>query len=57
MKAWTLNDLGIPAPKNRVNLEALFVPETSVETEFIEADSAKEAGEKLAVRLREAKLI
>src|SRR3990170_944968 len=53
----TAADLGIDGAKNRVNLEALFVPETAVETEFIEADSAKEAGEKLAVRLREAKLI
>jgi len=51
------SDLGLDGAKNRVNLEALFVPQTSVETEFIEADSAREAGEKLAVRLREAKLI
>ena len=57
VKVLTAADLGIDGAKNRVNLEALFVPETSVETEFIEADSAKEAGEKLAVRLREAKLI
>jgi len=53
----TAADLGIDGAKNRVNLEALFVPQTAVETEFIEAESAKEAGEKLAVRLREAKLI
>jgi electron transfer flavoprotein beta subunit len=53
----TAADLGVDGAKNRVTLEALFVPETSVETEYIEADSAKEAGEKLAVRLREAKLI
>ena len=57
VKVLTAGDLGIDGAKNRVNLEALFVPETSVETEFIEADSAKEAGEKLALRLREAKLI
>ena len=57
VKVLTAADLGIDGAKNRVNLEALFVPETSVETEFIEADNAKEAGEKLAVRLREAKLI
>jgi len=57
VKAWTVNDLGIPAPKNRVNLEALFVPETKVETEWIEGDSGAEKGEKLAERLREAKLI
>ena len=57
VKAWTLNDLGIPAPKNRVNLEALFVPETKVETEFIDGDSPQEKAVKLAERLREAKLI
>ena len=53
----TGSDLGIDGAKNRINLEALFVPETAVDTEFIEADSGKEAGERLAVRLREAKLI
>jgi electron transfer flavoprotein beta subunit len=57
VKVLTAADLGIDGAKNRVNLEALFVPQTAVETEFIEAESAKEAGEKLAVRLREAKLI
>ena len=57
VKVLTAADLGVDGAKNRVTLEALFVPETAVETEFIEADSAKEAGEKLAVRLREAKLI
>ncbi len=57
VKAWTLSDLGIPAPANRVNLEALFVPESKVETEFIEGASPQEKAEKLALRLREAKLI
>ncbi len=57
VKALTASDLGIDGVKNRVVLEALFVPETEVETEFIEAETLKEAGENLAVRLREAKLI
>jgi electron transfer flavoprotein alpha/beta subunit len=57
VKPWTLADIGISAPANRVNLEALFVPETKVETEYIEGDTPQEKGEKLAVRLREAKLI
>jgi electron transfer flavoprotein beta subunit len=57
VKALTASDLGIDGAKNRVVLEALFVPETDVETEFIEAETLKEAGENLAVRLREAKLI
>ncbi len=56
-KVLTASDLGIDAAKNRVNLEALFVPEVDVETEFIEAETLAEAGEQLAVRLREAKLI
>jgi electron transfer flavoprotein beta subunit len=57
VKAWTLGDLGISAPANRVTLEALFVPDTSVETEFIDGDTAEEKAVKLAQRLREAKLI
>jgi electron transfer flavoprotein beta subunit len=57
VKAWTVADLGIEAPQNRINLEALFVPDTSVATEFIDGETGAEKGEKLAVRLREAKLI
>jgi electron transfer flavoprotein beta subunit len=57
VKPWGLADLGISAPANRVNLEALFVPDTSVETEIIEGDTAQEKAQKLAQRLREAKLI
>lgn len=57
VKVMTASDLGIDAAKNRVNLEALFVPEVDVETEFIEGETLAEAGEKLALRLREAKLI
>ena len=57
VKPWTLSDLGIGAPANRVNLEALFIPETKVETEIIDGDTGQEKAEKLALRLREAKLI
>src|SRR3990170_6541860 len=57
VRPWTLSDIGIPAPQKRINLEALFVPETKVETEFIDGDSPQEKAEKLATRLREAKLI
>ncbi len=57
VKAWTLAALGIQAPQNRVNLEALFVPETKVETEFIEGDNAQAKAANLTRRLREAKLI
>ncbi len=57
VKAWTLADLGIAAPANRVNLEALYIPDTSVETEVIEGETPQEKAQKLAQRLREAKLI
>ena len=57
VKAMTAAEAGVSAANNRVTLEALFVPETKVETQFIEADSGKEAGEALAVKLREEKLI
>lgn len=57
VKVWTVADLGIEAPQNRTTIEALFVPDTSIETEFIEGDSPREIGEKLAVRLHEEKLI
>ncbi len=57
VKAWKLSDLGLDSVKNRVSLDALFVPETKVETEFMDGDTAAEKAEKLALRLREAKLI
>lgn len=57
VKAWGLSDIGIDAPQNRVELDALFIPETKVETEFIEGETGAEKGEKLAVRLHEEKLI
>ncbi|MEX0683461.1 MAG: electron transfer flavoprotein subunit beta/FixA family protein [Dehalococcoidia bacterium] len=57
VKPWTLADLGIAAPQNRTNLEALFVPDTSVATEVIEGDTAQEKAAALAGRLRDAKLI
>jgi len=57
VKVWKLGDLGLSQVRNRVNLEALFVPEVQVETEFIDGESAAEKAEKLALRLREAKLI
>lgn len=57
VKAWSLADLGIPAPANRVTLDALFIPETKVETEWIDGETPEEKAHKLALRLREAKLI
>lgn len=57
VKNWTTADLGISPPQNRVTLEALFVPETKVETEVIEGETAAEKAAVLAQRLRDAKLI
>lgn len=57
VKVWNLGELGIAAPQNRVNLEALFVPDTSVATEVIAGDTAQEKAAALAGRLRDAKLI
>jgi electron transfer flavoprotein beta subunit len=52
-------DLGLDpgALTNRVTLERLYIPTTNVQCEFIEGETAEEKGEKLALRLREAKLI
>ncbi len=57
VQAWKLADLGLDGARNRINLEALFIPETKVETEFIDGESAAEKAAALALRLREAKLI
>ncbi len=57
VKNWTLADLGISTPAARLNLEALFIPDTSVETEVIEGETAQEKAQKLVQRLQEAKLI
>ncbi len=54
---WTQADLGISELKPRVNIEALFIPQVSVETEFIDGESDAEKGANLAARLHEAKLI
>jgi len=57
VQVWGLADLGIATPQNRVTLEALFIPETVVETEFMEGETAADKAATLALRLREAKLI
>jgi len=56
---WKATDLGLDPSslRNRVNIEALYVPQVKVETEFIEGDTVEEKVEKLLQRLREAKLI
>jgi len=57
VQVWKAGDLGLDSPSNRVVLEKLYVPQTKVETEFIDGDTPEEKAEKLALRLREAKLI
>jgi electron transfer flavoprotein beta subunit len=59
---WGLRDLGLTEneagpPARKSHLERLFVPEQGGECEFIEGETPAEAAEKLALRLREAKLI
>jgi len=52
-------DLGLDTATltNRVSLERLYVPKLEVQCELIEGDTAQEKAEKLALKLREAKLI
>lgn len=59
---WTADDLGLDAGQvgaagSRIVLERLYVPVQDANCEFIEAETGAEAGEKLAQRLREGRLI
>lgn len=59
---WTLSDLGLDAGQagpeaRRSHLDRLFVPVQGGDCEFIEGENIQDAAEKLALRLREAKLI
>jgi electron transfer flavoprotein beta subunit len=56
---WNAQDLGIDLDQRKPSLRLvdLFVPVTEKRCEIVEGDSAEEAGRKLAVKLREAKLI
>jgi electron transfer flavoprotein beta subunit len=54
------SDLGVDAAELSgagLNIEKLYKPTYDLQTEFIEGDTPQEAGEKLAARLREAKII
>jgi electron transfer flavoprotein beta subunit len=60
--AWAAADLGLSPAEvgtagSRLCLERLYVPQRESHCEFIAADTPQEAGEKLAQRLREARLI
>ena len=56
---WSLADIGLSesdlAPK--LQMLDLYVPEKQSQVEFIEGDDEEDAGRKLALKLREAKLI
>lgn len=56
---WTAADLGLGPEQlqSRRALRRLYVEQREAQAELIEADSPAEAGEKLALKLREAKLI
>ncbi len=59
---WTAADLGLApdqvgAAARRIILQRLYVPVRESKCEFIEGETPQELGEKLAVRLRESRLI
>ena len=55
---WDAQELGVDLPQNRrSNLMKLFVPEHEGSCEFIESASEEEAGEKLALKLRDEQVI
>ena len=59
---WTAQDLGLDTSKigaagSKVKILKLYQPEKVSQCEFIEGETASEAGEKLALKLREAKVI
>ena len=62
VEVWGPSDLGLDAEQvgaagRRVQMEALFQPDSDVETEFIEGDTAEEKAATLVRRLREEKII
>ena len=59
---WGLTDIGaepelISGGRNRVRMTRLYIPKVEKSCEFIEGDNGEDIGRKLALRLREAKLI
>jgi electron transfer flavoprotein beta subunit len=57
---YAASDLGLDAAQLTaagLNIEKLYKPSYDIQTEIIEGDTPQEAGEKLAVKLHEAKLI
>lgn len=55
---WNTQDLGIdPTVIKRTSLLKLFIPVREVKCQLVEGESPEEAGENLALKLREAKII
>jgi electron transfer flavoprotein beta subunit len=56
---WTAADLGLSAESlaPKLELQELFIPVSDAQCEFIEGEDEADAGRKLALRLREARLI
>ena len=56
---WSVKDLGVDTTqlKGLLELTDLFTPEKQTQCEFIEGEDDADAGRKLALKLREAKLI
>ena len=56
---WQAADIGMDADQlaGRIKLERLYQPKTDIECEFIDGASPQEKAEKLAQRLKEARLI
>lgn len=55
---WSAQDLGVtPSQLRRTNLLKLFIPVQEVRVEIVEGESPEQAGENLALKLREAKIL
>jgi electron transfer flavoprotein beta subunit len=54
---WTATDLGVDTTLTNLQILTLGIPEQTMVTEIIEGDDDADAGRKLALRLREEKLI
>jgi len=55
---WNAQDLGVdPSQLRRTNMLKLFIPVHEVKVEIIEGESPEEAAEKLALKLRENKIL
>ena len=62
VSVWSAGDIGLDASKvgpggSLLNVERLYVPVRESQCEFVEGDSPEESAQKLAQKLREAKLI